>query len=526
MRERGHRGPRRKPRRLPVHVCLLLLFLCVAAVWFFVVSAPPRVLDAPPQPELHLKTGDSLFDSEGSLPSAQDGGERMEQPAEADMGKKEEEEDGGGGEPGDKSAGAEIERKGNGEEEEGGLGSRTCATVEEMGEGFSEGSGKESLRVRELIQQHFTVHGICSSRFPLPALAILVLTKLHMPGAASVRGLPPDQFCRRGFVIGKASEAGFGNEMYKILTSAALSVMFQGTTDAVASQFFLKNIHVGMKHAALSLFGEPGSLQARPNVFGELMRILISPSKAIEEAVNWVLKGSTEPDVTLHMRMMSNRSIRAIKAALNCVQKAVSSYQQQLAKPRVVLVSDTPPFIKDITPNLTEFAESGFRVKDWGPAPRWVAFVDFFLASHAKHAVISGAHRRVGTTYAQLIAALAASSHLGDNASPTSGFSFFSSFQRNLLAEGLGNQIGWGHAWNRFAGPLSCRWQPHQCAFTPLLPSAWWDSRWQSPIRRDIRRMKDYGVQLTNTGEVVESSLLSFCERRKEIVRTLPIVNL
>lgn len=57
--------------------------------------------------------------------------------------------------------------------------------------------------------------------------------------------------------------------------------------------------------------------------------------------------------------------------------------------------------------------KSDFRVKDWGPAPRWVAFVDFFLASRARYAVISGAHRRVGTTYAQLIAALAAARNLG-----------------------------------------------------------------------------------------------------------------
>lgn len=53
-----------------------------------------------------------------------------------------------------------------------------------------------------------------------------------------------------------------------------------------------------------------------------------------------------------------------------------------------------------------------FRIKDWGPAPRWVAFVDFFLACRAKHAVISGAHRRVGTTYAQLVAALGAANSL------------------------------------------------------------------------------------------------------------------
>lgn len=46
-----------------------------------------------------------------------------------------------------------------------------------------------------------------------------------MPGADNVRRLPPDQFCQQGFVIAKASEAGIGNEMYKILTAAALSIM-------------------------------------------------------------------------------------------------------------------------------------------------------------------------------------------------------------------------------------------------------------------------------------------------------------
>lgn len=60
-----------------------------------------------------------------------------------------------------------------------------------------------------------------------------------------------------------------------------------------------------------------------------------------------------------------------------------------------------------------ELAKLDFRVKDWGSAPRWVAFVDFFLASRAKYAVVSGAHRRVGTTYAQLVAALAATRNLG-----------------------------------------------------------------------------------------------------------------
>lgn len=40
-----------------------------------------------------------------------------------------------------------------------------------------------------------------------------------------MRQLPAKEFCRHGFVLGKSSEAGFGNEMYKILTGAALSIM-------------------------------------------------------------------------------------------------------------------------------------------------------------------------------------------------------------------------------------------------------------------------------------------------------------
>ncbi|GKV26083.1 hypothetical protein SLEP1_g35437 [Rubroshorea leprosula] len=270
-------------------------------------------------------------------------------------------------------------------------------------------------------------------------------------GASAVRELPPQQFCRQGFVLGKSSEAGFGNEMYKMLTAAALSIMlnrsliigqtrhigsfsilsvlhqnfpiyitiyfcklgllrlgveegtpcythcsreyslrnqtdsvltilffsffrgkypfgdyisysnltftlkeikhlwrkndcvkkykrqlvmriddfekpaktnalcsnwrdwdqpiiwFQGTTDAIGAQFFLKNVHSEMRSAAYELFGKPESLRSQPNIFGELMRVLISPSKDVEEAVNWVLDGVGEPDITLHMRMLMNR---------------------------------------------------------------------------------------------------------------------------------------------------------------------------------------------------------------------------
>ncbi|KAF6137954.1 hypothetical protein GIB67_041827 [Kingdonia uniflora] len=322
-------------------------------------------------------------------------------------------------------------------------------------------------------------------------------------------------------------------------------IWFQGTTDAVAIQFFLKNINSEMRDVASDLFGLPGILQSRPNVFGELMKFLISPSKDVEEAVNWVLNGGDDPDIALHMRMLMNRSVRAVQAALTCIYKALS-YQHQVARPRVVLVSDTPSLIKDIAPNLTDFAEvlhfeykafqgnissvksAGsnqlqFRVKDWGPAPRWAAFVDFFLASRAKHAIVSGAQRRVGTTYAQLIAALAAAHQLEEGSPASTEFSFFSSFQSNLLSDGLVKQVGWGHVWNRFAGPLSCHNQINQCALTPFLPPAWWDGTWQSPIPRDVRRLEAFGVQLTGFGLVNETRLQSFCNTRKNSVRTIRI---
>lgn len=476
-----------------------------------------------------------------------------------------------------------------------------CATVEEMGEAFGHVSWKESLKVRRLIRDHFALHG-----------------------ASRVRELPPEQFCKQGFVIGKASQAGFGNEMYKILTSAALSIMlnrsliigqtrgkypfqnyisytdlsftmnevkhlwrrndcvgkygrhlvmrtdnfekptetnvlcsnwrkwkqpiiwFKGTTDAVAAQFFLKNIHPQMRKAASTLFGKPGYLQSRPNTFGELMRAIISPSENVQEAVNWTLRGGPDPHITLHMRMLMNKSPRAVNSALSCIQKTLFSNHLKVPRPRVVLVSDTPSLIKDITPKLKEFSEvvhfdynlfsgkisrgkvndlrqSEFRVKDWGSAPRWVAFVDFFLASLAKHAVVSGAQRRVGTTYAQLIAALAAAHQLEENDATASKFSFFSSFQSNLLREGLHHQVGWGHVWNRFAGPLSCPSQPKQCALTPLLAPAWWDGNLQSPIPRDIRRLEQYGVKLSSFGIVDEKRLHSFCKSRKTIVKTIQV---
>ncbi|CAN6472262.1 unnamed protein product [Victoria cruziana] len=479
-----------------------------------------------------------------------------------------------------------------------------CATVEEMGKQFESGSGKESLRVRRMIKDHFSRNG-----------------------AVRVRELPPDEFCKHGFIMAKASEAGIGNEMYKILSAAALSLMlnrsliigqtrgkfpfgdyitytnlsltlrevkhlwrqnkcvlkhrrhlvmriddfenpastnvlcsdwrrwkepiiwFQGTTDAVGVQFFLKNVHSGMQNAAAILFGETEYLQSRPNVFGELMQAIISPSRAVQEAVDWALGGKDDPDISVHMRMLGSRPVRAIQASLLCIKKALQRYQHHIVKPRVALVSDTPSVIEEINQSLSDHAEvihfdykmfkgnitSGiiepagqileFRRKDWGPMPRWVAFVDFFLASRAKYAVVSGAHRRVATTYAQLLSAFAAARQLDDTVSAEPSFSFFSSFHSNLLAGGLADQVGWGHAWNRFSGPKSCRNQTHQCAFTPLLPSAWWDAAWQSPISRDVRRLQTYGVRLMDSGKVEESHLLSFCRSRRDTVKVVSFTN-
>ncbi|CAL4981149.1 unnamed protein product [Urochloa decumbens] len=473
-----------------------------------------------------------------------------------------------------------------------------CATVERMGEeaaGAGHGSSERaSLRVREMIRRHF-----------------------ELQGAERVRTLPANEFCKQGFVLGKASEAGFGNEMYKILTAGALSVMlnrsliigqtrglypfgeyisytnqsftiheikhlwrkhhcartygrdlnirvdifenppetnvlcsdwnswkdpiiwFDGTTDAVGIQFFLKNVHPRMKAAASALFGLPDSLDARPNTFGELMRAIVSPSSTVQAAVNWALKG-VNPDIVLHMRMLANKPVRARKAAVLCIKRALQICSIK-GTPRVALVSDTPGFVKEIKADISEFAEvlyfdyklftktSGleivgndkpldFRSRDWGSAPRWVAFVDFFLAAQARYAVVTGAHRRVGTTYAQLIAALAAAYRHGQEPSGAN-FTFLSSVHSNLLVDGLSTQVGWGHIWNRYAGPLSCQRQPHQCALTPLLPPAWWDSKWQSPIPRDVRRLLEYGVRLSNTGEVDEKHLMSHCRLRKDHVK-------
>lgn len=85
---------------------------------------------------------------------------------------------------------------------------------------------------------------------------------------------------------------------------------FQGTTDAVAAQFFLKNVHPEMRAAAFELFGELGNSAPRANVFGELMMSLISPTKDVKDAVDWVLRETGDPDISLHMRMLMSKYVK------------------------------------------------------------------------------------------------------------------------------------------------------------------------------------------------------------------------
>lgn len=98
----------------------------------------------------------------------------------------------------------------------------SCASVEEMGDEFRGGFVEESVRVRDVIRRHFDRNG-----------------------AARVRSLPPEEFCRQNYVIAKASEAGFGNEMYKILTAAALSVMLNRSLIIGQTRHLGANIHLG-----------------------------------------------------------------------------------------------------------------------------------------------------------------------------------------------------------------------------------------------------------------------------------------
>lgn len=156
----------------------------------------------------------------------------------------------------------------------------------------------------------------------------------------------------------------------------------------MASQFFLKNVHPEMRAAAVELFGEQGSSAPGANVFGELMMSLISPTKDVKDAVDWVLRETGDPDISLHMRMLmskyvlithilffsfsffevsdkysffviSSRSVRPLRAAVNCLGKAVN--RLGVSKPRVVIVSDTPSVVKNLELNISSIAEVSYQ---------------------------------------------------------------------------------------------------------------------------------------------------------------------
>ncbi|KAK8484513.1 hypothetical protein V6N11_021496 [Hibiscus sabdariffa] len=299
---------------------------------------------------------------------------------------------------------------------------KTCATVEEMGKLFKGKVVKETLRVRRIIQTHFSING-----------------------APRIRGLPPEHFYRHGGKYPFGDYILYSNLTFTLREVKHLQrqngcvkkygrllvmriddfekptktnvlcgnwrkwrqpiIWYQGTIDAVATQFFLKNVHPIMRTAASELFGKPESLLSRPNVFGELMRILISPSRDVEEAVNWVIGGSRDPDITLHMRMLMNRSVRAAQAALNCLKRAARNLQQG-SRPRV-LHFDYGRYRGNVSRDIKASPSLEFRVKEWGPAPRG---------------------SQMCWDYAQLIAALAAANSIGEN-STSSRFSFLSSFR-------------------------------------------------------------------------------------------------
>lgn len=81
----------------------------------------------------------------------------------------------------------------------------------------------------------------------------------------------------------------------------------------MAAQFFLKNVHLQMRESASVLFGDTQVLRSRPNVIGELLRVIISPSPDVQKAVDWVVNGGRDPHLAVHMRMLMNRYFNMLR---------------------------------------------------------------------------------------------------------------------------------------------------------------------------------------------------------------------
>lgn len=69
-----------------------------------------------------------------------------------------------------------------------------------------------------------------------------------------------------------------------------------------------------------------------------------------------VLKGMTLTLLILVVVFVYFRSVRAVRAALNCIKKAMRMLHLN-SRPKVVLVSDSPSLVKATTPDLSDFAE-------------------------------------------------------------------------------------------------------------------------------------------------------------------------
>ena len=68
-------------------------------------------------------------------------------------------------------------------------------------------------------------------------------------------------------------------------------------------------MHPMMRSSAALLFGNTSKPDSRPNVFGELFKAFISPMPVIDEAVQWVLQGAPNPDLSVHLRMLNSGSV-------------------------------------------------------------------------------------------------------------------------------------------------------------------------------------------------------------------------
>eukprot|EP00271_Cylindrocystis_brebissonii_P000663 TRINITY_DN10823_c0_g1_i2.p1 TRINITY_DN10823_c0_g1~~TRINITY_DN10823_c0_g1_i2.p1 ORF type:complete len:423 (+),score=44.70 TRINITY_DN10823_c0_g1_i2:820-2088(+) len=327
-------------------------------------------------------------------------------------------------------------------------------------------------------------------------------------------------------------------------------IWFADATDAVGLQWFLKSLSGTMRMAAAQLLGQIWDPSSRPNTFGELGRALVGPSPAITQAVEWALEGKGDPDFVVHLR--HGRKSQTSTAVSACILAAIRRSTLSIAqpgkkkrKPIVAIITDTPSAVHLITKHLGKKAQvvsfeyeryirdhpsdkvlsaSSFqapekRKDDWGPLPRWVALVDFFLATRARVAFISGGGSRVATTFAQLAASFSAAEQLGKPSQNKdgSGFTVYSSFQKVLVTNGLFRQSGRGYSWHTFSGELSCPAQGRQCAKTPLLPYAWWEAPWQSIAARDERKLNHIGLRVGLRGEVTREAVTKFCRERKRV---------